>query len=804
MPEIKPEVTILDGAMGTMIQSAGLKLGEKPEVFALSHPESVQAIQRQYVEAGSSVLYSNTFGANRKKLHGTGHTVQEIISANMAIAKKAAGRSARVALDIGPIGELMAPLGTLSFDEAYDIFRETVAAGRDAGADLIVIETFTDLYEVRAAVLAAKENSTLPVWVTMSFESTGRTFTGTTVPAMALTLDALGVDAMGINCSLGPTEILPLIQEMRKWTNRPLVVKPNAGLPDPATGLYFITPDEFAQEMLKFKEIGVSAMGGCCGTTPAFIKALSTAVTEGTNATNLTNLTNCHEIPGGVCSASRIAPYGRVNVIGERINPTGKKRVKQAIAAHDMDTLMKLAIAQADAGADVLDINVGVPGIDEAAVMKEVVQAVQGVVDLPLMIDSSDPAAIEAGLRYANGKAIVNSVDASEKKLNAILPIAKKYGAAVVGLTIDRTMPQSVEERLAFATTIVKAAEKAGIPRKDILIDCLTLTVSAQQDQAVNTLEALRRVRKELGVHATLGVSNISFGLPGRVTLTRTFLAMALQCGLDFPIINPNSAEMMDTIYSYKALCGEDRDCAAYIERFALKEDAGETKETKKTQKAATADPAAMTLEQAILKGLGQETENITAQLLSEMDAMDVIDKKLIPALDMVGEKYERQEIFLPQLINAANAAGRGFELIKRSIRKNAGNGDSTNNTNKGKIIIATVEGDIHDIGKNIVKVVLENYGYDVIDLGKDVPVETVVRRTIEEDAHLVALSALMTTTVESMRRTIEALRKSGHPCKIMVGGAVLTPEYARQIGADFYSRDPKESADTARRVLGK
>ena len=784
-------MTILDGAMGTMIQSAGLKLGEKPEIFALSHPESVAAIQRRYVEAGSTVLYSNTFGANRKKLEGTGHSVQDIISANMAIARKAAGKQAKVALDIGPIGELMAPLGTLSFDEAYDIFKEIVIAGRDAGADLIVIETFTDLYEVKAAVLAAKENSTLPVWVTMSFEATGRTFTGTTVPAMALTLDSLGVDAMGINCSLGPAEILPLIQEMRKWTDRPLIVKPNAGLPDPATGMYFITPDEFAQAMLKFTEIGVSAMGGCCGTTPAFIKALSTAVTK---ATTPTGVTNDNEIPGGVCSASRIAPYGKVNVIGERINPTGKKRVKQAIASHDMDTLMKLAIAQADAGADVLDINVGVPGIDEAAVMKEVVQAVQGVVDLPLMIDSSDPAAIEAGLRYANGKAIVNSVDASEKKLGAILPIAKKYGAAIVGLTIDRGMPQSVEERMAFARTIVNAAEKAGIPGKDILIDCLTLTVSAQQDQAVNTLEALRRVRKELGVHATLGVSNISFGLPERVTLTRTFLAMTLQCGLDFPIINPNSAEMMDTVFSYKALSGEDKDCAAYIERFAAQEEEKETTQTPAKQ------TTAMTLEQAILKGLGQETENITAQLLTEMDAMEVIDKKLIPALDIVGEKYERQEIFLPQLINAANAAGRGFELIKSSIRKT----NQSTQASKGKIIIATVEGDIHDIGKNIVKVVLENYGYDVIDLGKDVPVETVVRRTIEEDAHLVALSALMTTTVESMRRTIEALRKSGHPCKIMVGGAVLTPEYAKQIGADFYSKDPKESADTARRVLGK
>jgi len=798
------KILILDGAMGTMIQNAGLKLGGKPEIFALENPEAVIDIQRQYVEAGSRILYSNTFGANRRKLEGCSCSVQEVIKANIEIAKKAADGRARVALDIGPIGELMAPLGTLSFDEAYDIFREMVICGSDAGADLIVFETFTDLYEVRAAVLAAKENSALPVWVTMSFENTGRTFTGTTVSSIALTLDALGVDAMGINCSLGPKEILPLIKEMREWTDRPLIVKPNAGLPDPATGSYFITPDEFAEEMLPFADLGIFAAGGCCGTTPAFIKKLATSLTS------LTSHTKPHELHNGVCSASRTAEYGKLNIIGERINPTGKKKVQQAILSHDMNYLMNLAISQAEAGASVLDINVGVPGIDEAAAMKEAVLAVQGVCDLPLMIDSSDPGAIEAGLRYANGKAIVNSVNADKEKLNSILPIAKKYGAAVVGLAMGRSMPETVEERLDNAKTITDAALKAGIKRQDLIIDCLTLTISAKQDQALKTLEALRQVRTEMGLHATLGVSNISFGLPERANITKAFLTMALHSGLDFPIINPNSAEIMDAVHSYMAVAGLDKDCEKYITRFAQAAQAAQPAQASKAQ-TTTAQPtqttqskpkttnSEMTLEDAILKGLGQETENLTKALLQTMDPMDVINTKLIPALDVVGEKYEKQQIFLPQLINAANAAGRGFDLIKASIRKNGKAGVS-----KGKIIIATVEGDIHDIGKNIVKVVLENYGYDVIDLGKDVPVETVVRRTIEEDAHLVALSALMTTTVESMRRTIAALRESGHPCKVMVGGAVLTAEYARQIGADFYTKDPKESADTARRVLGK
>ena len=780
------KTVILDGAMGTMLQSRGLRPGEKPEIFALSNPQAVEEIQRDYVRSGSRILYSNTFGANRRKLDGTGLSTPEVIRANIGIAKRASSEvsGTKVALDIGPIGELLSPLGTLSFDEAYDIFKEMVVAGQEAGADLIVFETFTDLQEARAALLSAKENTTLPVWVTMSFEADGRTFTGTTVACMAVTLQGLGADAIGINCSLGPKEILPLIKEMRQWTDLPLIAKPNAGLPDPATGSYFITPDEFAAAMEPFIELGVHAAGGCCGTSPAFIRALSAKAAG----------SGIEKKPGsrrnGVCSSSTMAEYGSTHLIGERINPTGKKKLRQALLDHDMDYIMKIAIQQADAGADILDINVGIPNIDEAALMKEVVQAVQSVVRLPLMIDSSKAEAIEAGLRYANGKAIINSVNADDAKLEEILPIARKYGAAVVGLAMDRKLPTTVEERLEHARKIVAKAEKAGISREDIMIDCLTLTVSAQQDQALLTLEALRRVRADLGVHATLGVSNIAYGLPDKSHVTEAFLNLALYNGLDFPIINVNSQEIMDTVASYMAINGQDIDCKQYIERFAQQQTVAPINDKHQNSEG-------VSLEEAIIKGLGQEAEKATSKLLETMDALDVVNDRLIPALDKVGELYERHVIFLPQLINAANAAGRGFDIIRKKLPKSS-------DASKGKIIIATVEGDIHDIGKNIVKVVLENYGYDVIDLGKDVPVNTVVERTIKEDAHLVALSALMTTTVESMRRTIEALKKSGHDCKVMVGGAVLTEEYARQIGADFYTKDPKESADTARRVLGK
>ena len=775
---------ILDGAMGTMLQSMGMKTGDIPEIFGMQNPEIVSEIYSKYIEAGSNVTYANTFGANRFKLARSGFNVEKVIAENIEIAKKTSNGRSKVALDVGPIGALMEPLGTLTFDEAYDIFKEMVVAGEKAGADLVIFETMTDLYEVKAAVLAAQENSSLPIWVTMSFEANGRTFTGTTVSSMAQTLDALNIDAMGINCSLGPIEIYPLIKEMKEWTAKPIIVKPNAGLPDPATGKYAINAEEFASQMEVFSEIDVNIMGGCCGTSPEFIKALSNM-----------HVRNCtyegKAIRRGICSASHMSELNRINVVGERINPTGKKRFQQALLECDLDYIMGKAIEQVDAGADILDINVGMPGIDEPEMMEKVVKAVQSVVSVPLQIDSTNPEAIERGLRYCNGRAIVNSVNGEDEKLEQILPIVKRYGAAVIGLALDsKGIPEDADGRIAIAEKILKAAEKYGIKKEDVIIDCLTLTISAQQEQAKYTLEAVRRVKNDMGLHCTLGVSNISFGLPERTHVTESFLTQAMYCGLDLPIINPNQKGIMDAVFSFRALSGEDESCSKYIERFAAQDEA--------TEKQTALNNNSMDIQTAILKGLKKETRELTGKLLENMSELEVINSKLIPALDVVGDKYEKQEIFLPQLINSANAACEGFELIKTRIAEKGGQSVS-----KGKIILATVAGDIHDIGKNIVKVVLENYGFQVLDLGKDVPVETVVKTAIEEDVKLVGLSALMTTTLESMKNTIRALHESGHKCSTIVGGAVLTEEYAKEIGADYYAKDAKASADIAKQFFG-
>ena len=777
------KMLILDGAMGTMLQAAGLPAGQLPELWNLTHPETVAAIHRRYVEAGSRVLYTNTFGANRLKAAGCGHSPAELVTGAVRCAREAAaGRDVKVALDIGPIGRLLEPLGDLSFDEAYELFKELIVAGENAGADLVVIETMSDLYEVKAAVLAAKENSRLPVWVTMTFEATGRSFLGVTVSSMALTLTGLGADALGFNCSLGPKELMPLVRELREWTDLPIILKPNAGLPDPASGEYGITPAEFAAAMEEAPSLGVSMIGGCCGTTPDFIRALR----EG-----FEGLAPAVPFPpkrSGVCSSVNTAESDSVRVIGERINPTGKKRFQQALREHDLDYIVRQAIEQQDAGADILDVNVGLPGMDEAALMRDVVRAVQEAVDLPLQIDSADPAAIEAGLRVYNGKAIVNSINGKKEVLDSILPLCKKYGAAVVGLCMDENgIPPDWQGRVKIARRIMDAALACGIPKSDILIDCLTLTVSAQQDQAVQTLQALRYIRETLGLKTVLGVSNISFGLPSRETITACFLSQALYAGLDFPIINPNQRTVMDTVAAYRVLSGQDRDSEAYIRRFA---DAPAAPTAEKRGAASLSD--------AVMRGLGRETAALTEASLSNMDELEVVNRLLIPALDQVGERYEKQEIFLPQLIKAAGAACEGFEIIKKRIAQRGGKSVS-----KGKIILATVQGDIHDIGKNIVRVVLENYGYTVLDLGRDVPPEKIVEAVVRENVKLVGLSALMTTTVPSMAKTIEALRRSGHLCKIMVGGAVLTPEYAAEIGADYYAKDAKQSADIAKEVLG-
>lgn len=776
---------ILDGGMGTMLQAAGMPMGATPEVWNITHFDDVVKIQKSYIDAGSNVIYTNTFGANRLKLERCGYSVSEIVGAAVAVAREAAkGSDARVALDIGPIGQMLAPLGTLSFDEAYDIFREIVEAGKAAGADLTVVETMSDLNETKAAVLAVKENSDMPVWATMTVEESGRTFVGTTVSAMALTLEGLGADAIGFNCSLGPKALMPMVEELSRWTRLPIILKPNAGLPDPATGAYDMTPEEFALEMVTASELGVSVIGGCCGTNPDFIAALAKTF-EGR-----TPVERCGKILEGVCSGTCTAMLDGVRVIGERINPTGKKRFQQALRENDMDYIMQRAIEQQDAGAQILDVNVGLPGIDEPMMMKQVVLALQTVTDLPLQIDSSDPAAIEAGLRYTCGKAIVNSVNGEAEVMDKILPLCKKYGAAVVGLAMDKGgIPQTAGKRIEIAERILNTALGYGIDSKDVYIDCLTLTVSAQQEQAAETLKALRYVSKKLGLHTVLGVSNISFGLPEREHVTVNFLTQAMSNGLDLPIINPNQKAIMDAVSAFRVLSGEDKNCEKYIERFVNAE---------KTEPAAAAQPSGMNLETAIAKGLKEETAVQTTKALETMSELEVINQLLIPALDKVGERYEKQQIFLPQLINSANAACEGFEIIKKRIAKNGGDSVS-----KGKIILATVQGDIHDIGKNIVKVVLENYGYNVIDLGRDVAPEAVVEAAIKENVYLIGLSALMTTTVSSMAKTIKALRDSGHDCKVMVGGAVLTPDYAEEIGADFYSKDAKQSADIARKVLG-
>ncbi len=777
---------LLDGAMGTQLQAAGLKLGQWPETLCFTQPELVTEIHRRYIRAGSQVIYTNTFQANGHKLAGTGYSVRETVLQAVQLARAAAvGTETLVALDVGPIGELLEPLGTLRFEDAYDLYREIVTAGAEAGADLVAFETFTDLYDIKAAVLAAKEHTDLPILATMTFEENHRTFTGCTVPAMALTLEGLGVDALGFNCSLGPQEILPLAQELVQWTSLPLVIKPNAGLPDPATNEYTITPEEFAAEMLPYTALGVRILGGCCGTTPAFLRTL---------ADKLAGVVPGERPPAirrGVCCPSHVTELNGVRVIGERINPTGKKRFQQALREYDLNYILERGIEQQDAGADILDVNVGLPGLDEPAMMRDVVRALQSVVTLPLQIDSSDPAAIEAGLRVCNGKAIVNSVNGKQEVLDTVLPIVKWYGAAVVGLTMDENgIPQTAEARFAIAQRILEAALAHGIPREDVYIDCLTLTVSAQQEQAAETLKAVRWVTERLGLHTVLGVSNISFGLPERMRITESFLTQALYCGLDLPIINPNQKQIMDAVATFRVLSGEDRDSEAYIQRFG----------------AGSAAPAAapaptggdMDIETAIAKGLKDECARLTRELLKTESELDVINRRLIPALDKVGDRYERGEIFLPQLINSANASCEAFEVIKKQILSRGGSGIS-----KGKIIVATVQGDIHDIGKNIVKVILENYGYQVIDLGRDVPVQRVVDAAIQQDVYLIGLSALMTTTVSSMAATIQALRESGHPCKIWVGGAVLTPEYAKEIGADYYAKDAKQSVDIAKEVLG-
>ena len=770
----------LDGGMGTMLQAEGLLLGGVPELWNLERPETITGVHRAYAEAGAHVVYANTFGCNRLKMARTGHTVEELIPA--AIRNARASGAEYVALDIGPIGQMLEPTGILKFEEAYDIFHEEIEAGKDA--DLIVFETMSDLLEVRAGVLAAQEHGNgKPILVTMSFEETGRTFTGCSVAAMALTLEGLGVDAIGVNCSLGPEELVPIVEELCRWTTLPVIVKPNAGLPDPVTNTYNFTPERFGTCMRTFAEMGAVIFGGCCGTTPAHIRAMADALS------GMQPVERHPEIPSAVCTANKVVQITEPRIIGERINPTGKKRFKQALIEHDLDYILGQAIQQIDAGADILDVNVGLPEIDETEMMTLAVKAIQGITDTPLQLDTTDPQALEAGLRIYNGKPIVNSVNGEEDSLNTVLPLVKRYGASVVGLTLDKNgIPKTAEGRFAIAERILNRALSLGIRREDVFIDCLTLTASAEQEGVMQTLHALHRVRTELGLHTVLGVSNISFGLPNRELVNRNFLTMALYAGLDLPIINPNIESMTAAVRTYKLLANIDHNAVDFIAHYGAE--------------TAPAAPAAktgtMTLEAAISAGLKSEAGTLTRELLETTEPMAIVNDQLIPALDKAGAAFEQGKIFLPQLISAASAAQSAFEAIKSHLTAT-----SSESVDRGTIVLATVKGDIHDIGKNIVKILLENYGYRVIDLGKDVPYEAVADATEQYHAPLVGLSALMTTTLPSMEGTIDLLHERCPWCKTVVGGAVLTADYAEKIGADFYAKDAKETVDIAKQVFG-
>jgi len=788
---------LLDGGMGTQLQTRGLQPGQKPELAALEMPDTLTAIHGDYARAGADILLANTFGANAKKLAGCPCTVEQVVSASIACARSAAAETgALVALDIGPLGELLVPAGPLSFEDAYAEFAQVIRAGAAAGADLVFLETMTDLYELKAAILAAKENCALPVFTSMSFESRGRTFTGCTVESYAVTAAGLGADAVGINCSLGPKEILPFAQRLCRSVPAgvPVFVKPNAGLPNP-DGSYNLNAEEFAAEMKAYASIGVSMVGGCCGTTPAFIAKLQQTFAPLVPAEKIPIRRSC------LCTPVRFVEVDGITVVGERINPTGKKRLQQALRDGDSAYPCAQAVAQAEAGAQVLDVNAGLPGIDEAATLEHLVKDLQAITDLPLQLDSSNPEALSRALRIYNGKPIVNSVNGEQKTLDTILPLCKKYGAAVVGLALDEHgIPADAEGRFAIAKRIAAAANAAGIPNEDIYIDCLTLTASAQQEGAVQTLEALTRCKKELGVRTVLGVSNISFGLPCRGYLNTTFLTMAMSAGLDLAIMNPNTPEMMAAVRAYRVLTSQDKQSSDYVAAYADVQ----IQTTQTSKSAATvaevgaAAPGGDALFEAVRRGLKAEARAAADAALTMREPLDVVNASLIPALDAVGDGFEKGTVFLPQLLQAATAAQAAFESIKAKI---AASGQAQGS--KGKIVIATVKGDVHDIGKNIVRVILENYGYDVLDLGRDVAPERVVEAVRQTGAKLVGLSALMTTTVPNMQATIEALHAAGLDCKVMVGGAVLTPDYARDIGADYYCKDAKASADLAKQLLG-
>lgn len=785
------ELLFFDGGMGTLLQAEGLQPGELPETWNIERKETIRKIHQSYFEAGSDIVLTNTFGANALKFHDENCSLKAIIDAaveNVRFGAKAGirdGRDYYVALDIGPTGKLLKPLGDLSFEDAYEAFKEVVQYGEKAGADLIHIETMSDTYEVKAAVLAAKENTNLPVFATMIFDDKGKLLTGGDVPSVVALLEGLRVDALGINCGMGPKQMLPILQQIAQYTSLPIIVKPNAGLPKQRDGqtYYDVTPDVFAKQLQEIVKAGACVIGGCCGTTPKHIRAMISACKD----LEMTKPTfKNHTI---VSSYGKAVELGDMPVIiGERINPTGKSKFKQALKEHNLDYILKEGITQQDKGAHILDVNVGLPDIDEVVMMKEVVRELQSVTSLPLQIDTIDTEAMEQAMRIYNGKPMVNSVSGKQESMNAVFPLIQKYGGVVIGLTLDENgIPKTAKGRLEVAGKIIEEAKKYGIDKKNIVIDVLTMTISSEPNGAKTTLEALKMVRDTYGVRTALGVSNISFGLPSRPVINANFYTMAMQNGLTAGIINPSSEDMMRSYHSYCALMNYDTNCENYIAHYGNQEPAK------------TTVPAGqqIDLKTAIEKGLKEDAYQTTVALVKTKEPLEIINTYLIPALDTVGKGFEKGTVFLPQLLMSADAAKSSFAVLKEELEKNGGE-----EKEKEKVILATVKGDIHDIGKNIVKVLLENYSFEVIDLGKDVAPECIVETVLEKEVKLVGLSALMTTTVVSMEETIRQLREKAPDCKVMVGGAVLNQEYADMIGADFYGKDAMQSVYYAQKIL--
>lgn len=776
-------VMILDGAMGTELQARGLKPGEIPELWNLTRPDDVRAVHEAYFAAGADIVYSNTFGANSAKYHGAA-PLEDVITSAIENARAARG-SKLVALDMGPTGKLLKPSGDFEFDAAYDAFAEAVSTGAKAGADLVAIETMGDTYELKAAILAAKENSSLPVIATVALGEDGKLLTGAGVECVAVLLNALKVDSIGLNCGFGPDKMLPYVRRLAAATSLPVIVKPNAGLPKEINGktVFTVGPGEFACDVAKLVEAGASMVGGCCGTTPAHIAAAREKVASLKPRAAVSGPTPSRKCI--VSSGSRTVeiPFDDTAIIGERINPTGKKRLRAALAEGDVAYVLREAVAQADAGAHILDVNTGVPGLDEPAVLDSTVQAVQSVTDLPLQIDTSDPVALERSLRHYNGKALVNSVNGKEESLSAVLPLVAKYGGVVVALTLDESgIPPTAGGRVEIAKKIIARGGKYGLTKDDFIVDVLCMAVSADPGSANTILEALRRVRAELGCRTCLGVSNISFGLPARPLLNAAFYTMAMTCGLSAAIINPLAPDMMAAYRAYRALAAKDTACNGWISSYASWTPTSSA--VAGAGKPAAAESAAG-LEASILHGLKADAaQDAKDSLANGVAPLDVIGGEIVPALEKVGRAFEEKKMFLPQLLMAAEAAGAAFEVVRAAMPPQ----DAA--TQKGPIVLATVKGDIHDIGKNICRALLENYGFKVIDLGRDVPPEKILETARRENARLVGLSALMTTTVPFMEETIKLLRSELPGCTVTVGGAVLTPEYAEKIKAHHYAKD--------------